>query len=311
MPDLLTDSYLRFSGDMAGGTLTVSGTATWGIGTYSSTVYDDDTSGTVNAGDYYDNPSLVYTGYTMTLNGNDYAVFGPAVDGNADYYIPYNSAVDDLTVLAGQPVSQSLVASGDGPSVVNCFLAGTWIDTPDGRRKVETLRNGDLVRTGDGRSVAVTWVGRQTVMPRFRPAERLRLVRVRAGALAAGCPANDLCLTGEHALVVDGLLVDAAALVNGGSIDWMPDAELGGRYTIYHIETGAHDTVIANGAVAETYLDAAGRAGFENCAEHPDPSGRSFPEMDLPRVSSARLLPAVLRARLGIEGAADPLAVGF
>lgn len=304
-----TDSYLRFSGVMSGGNLTVSGTATWGTASYNSTIFDDNSSTTLDAGDYYDNTGLSYTGYTMTIDGNDYAVFGPSTDGTWDYYIPYNVAIDDLSGLAGQSVTQSLVPSGDDPAVINCFLAGTWIETPFGRRRVEDLESGDQVATVDGRAVAVSWIARQAVMPRFRPAERLRVVRVRAGALGVGCPREDLCLTADHALVVDGLLVDASALVNGDSIDWMPDAELGDRYSVYHIETEAHETVIANGAPAETFLGGTGQGASEAQDTHAAAGDRQIAEMPLPRISSARLLPQGLRARLGISGADDPCAL--
>ncbi|MEM6464441.1 MAG: right-handed parallel beta-helix repeat-containing protein, partial [Pseudomonadota bacterium] len=49
-----------------------------------------------------------------------------------------------------------------------CFARGTAIATPDGERRVEHLRIGDRVLTGDGRAVPARWIGRQTVSMRFQ-----------------------------------------------------------------------------------------------------------------------------------------------
>ncbi|MFT6022472.1 MAG: hypothetical protein ACI9PY_000581 [Ascidiaceihabitans sp.] len=66
--------------------------------------------------------------------------------------------------------------------------------------------------------------------------------------------------------------------------------------------TTHHDVVLANGAATETFVDAAGRAGFDNHQEYLDLYGaeRIIPEMNTPRISTQRLLPDAIKARLGI-----------
>ncbi|NKX44718.1 Hint domain-containing protein [Roseibacterium sp. KMU-115] len=187
-----------------------------------------------------------------------------------------------------------------------CFLPGTLIATPNGEVAVETLAIGYLVTTADGRAVPVRWVGRQTLSTLFGPPERLMPVRVRQGALGEGLPRRDLTLTADHALLVDDLLINAGALVNGGSIDWVPLSELGARFTVYHVETEDHDLILAEGAPAETFIDYVGRQVFDNYAEYVALYGeeRIITEAPYPRISTPRLLPPALKARLGIGKAA-------
>jgi hypothetical protein len=184
--------------------------------------------------------------------------------------------------------------------LIQCFLTGTRIATPCGARPVEALGPGDPILTAEGRTVPVRFNFHQTVSTRFHMAERLQPVRVRAGALGGGLPERDLVLTADHALLVDGLLVNAGALVNGGSIDWVPVSELGERFTVYHVETEDHDIILAEGAPAETFIDYVGRQVFDNYADYVALYGeeRIITEAPYPRISTPRLLPPALRARL-------------
>jgi hypothetical protein len=200
----------------------------------------------------------------------------------------------------------SFVPISASPGTPNCFLAGTLISTPDGQVAVEALRPGDAIVTAAGGTTRVLWVGRQTISTRFTPAERLMPVRVTAGALGGGLPLRDLVMSSDHALLIDGMLVNAGALVNGGSVDWVPLAEFDGSYTVYHVETEAHDVILAEGAPTETYIDYVGRQAFENYAEYVALCGADRPivEMTCPRVTSGRHLPQAIRARLGLVSAA-------
>lgn len=177
-----------------------------------------------------------------------------------------------------------------------CFAAGTQIATPNRDRAVEDLHIGDLILIADGRQVAVKWIGRQTILKHFR-GDRARLVRIRQGALGDGLPSSDLTVTADHGMVLHGYVINASALVNGDGIEWVPLSDLPDRFTVYHIETAAHDVILANGAAAETYIDYIARSSFDNHAEYLALYGAepAIPEMPMPRVSSARLLPASVR----------------
>ncbi len=242
---------------------------------------------------------------TVNIGGVTYVVYGGGgtLQGGTQYY--FRGYSDDPASHTGlqQPFEASSIST-DAFTV--CFAAGTRIATPEGETAVETLCIGDLVATADGRAVPVKWVGRQTVHKVFTPAERFVPVRVAAGALGNGLPHSDLVLTADHALILDGLAINAGALVNGTTIAYDPVESLPERVTYYHVETADHDLILANGAAAETFVDYLTRRTFDNHAEYAALYGeeRITPEMDLPRVSSARLLPPAIRARLaGVRAA--------
>ncbi|MCV6585568.1 MAG: Hint domain-containing protein [Marinibacterium sp.] len=204
------------------------------------------------------------------------------------------SLISDYDTLVGQIVNL-------------CFGEGTMIATPEGEKAVETLEMGDLVRTADGKDVAVKWIGRQTVSTVFGGSERRSPVRIAAGALGDNLPANDLVVTADHAIMLDGVLCHAGALVNGATIKRVPLSEMGPEtFMVYHIETEAHELVLAEGVEAETLIDNATRATFDNFDEYVAAYGDTaeMEELPFPRAMSARQLPAAIRARLSIDVAA-------
>jgi hypothetical protein len=142
-----------------------------------------------------------------------------------------------------------------------CFLAGTHIATPAGERLVQNLRAGDLVRTFSGAFASVKWVGQRTIdTAALRAPELAMPVRVTAGAIAEGVPQRDLCVTPEHALLVDGHLIPARLLVNGTTIR----LDQVDSYTFDHVELDQHDILLAEGMGAESYLDTGNRGLFAN-----------------------------------------------
>ena len=187
-----------------------------------------------------------------------------------------------------------------------CFLAGTRIATPNGPVAVEDLSIGDTVLSADGRALAVKWLGEQTVSTRFGLADRLMPVRFSAGSLGDGLPHADLTVTADHGMLVEGVICHAGALVNGTTITRVPLAEMGERYTVYHVETEEHEIILANGAPAETFIDNVSRRVFDNFAEFEALYG-DVPEMEelpMPRAMSARQVPGPIRALLAGQSAA-------
>ncbi|WP_420397717.1 Hint domain-containing protein [Nioella sp.] len=248
---------------------------------------------------YYDDGPYTVTDQGFT--GSD-PVF---IDANAGTFT-YTISLSDW-VSGGSPSTIRLLFEDDSglggffDLNLTCFAAGTMIATPDGETAVETVQIGDLVSTGTGAAVAVKWIGRQTVMTLFGPAERLMPVRFAAGSLGDGLPHNDLIVTADHGMLVDDVICHAGALVNGTTITRVPLAEMGESYTVYHIETEAHEIILANGAPAETFIDNVSRRAFDNFAEFETLYG-DVPEMEelpYPRAMSARQVPVRIVARLG------------
>lgn len=256
----------------------------------------DTDDGSWDVGDAYtDGSNSTFVGH-YTENGHLFLVFE-----NPTVY-----AIVSPTASSSDPGYPSDYVNDPAPvsatSQATCFAEGTGIATPEGECAVEDLKIGDLVVTAAGASVPVRWIGRQTLHrvimgPRFQP------VRFRVGALGNGLPTKELTVTADHGMVIDGLVINAAALINGTTIDWVPMAELPESFTVYHVETEAHDVILANGVETETFIDYVGRQAFDNHADYVDLYGaeRIIPEMSAPRVSTARLVPAAICARLGLR----------
>ncbi len=209
--------------------------------------------------------------------------------GASKYYI-----VSDSTITSTQLASASIVSSD---TLTICFMAGTMIATPAGEAAVETLKAGDLVTLADGRTAPVLWLGRQTVSAVFADPLRVHPIRIKANALADGVPSRDLLTSPDHAILVDGILVHASALVNGRSI--IRESEVPETFTYYHVEVAEHALILAENTPAETFIDNVDRMAFDNWDEHAAIVGEtSIPEMEYPRAKSARQIPTATRMRL-------------
>lgn len=188
-----------------------------------------------------------------------------------------------------------------GAPVCHCFMPGTAVMTPFGEMPVESLKIGDLVTLDDGSTAPVNWLGVQTVSKRFADPLRSLPIRISAGALGGGLPQRDLLISPAHAILLDGILVQAGALLNGGTIT--READVPEIFCYYHVEVEGHVCILAEGVAAETFVDNVSRMSFDNWEERDAPA--EVEEMRYPRVKSARQLPRALRARLGIRVAAD------
>ena len=286
-------------------------------------------------------PSVQITGNFNDESGEDfpdYSASTPAfgtftIDANTGQFTYTVTQAEAVAAASGGTASSNVTVTGDDALVTGstdddtltfnftvCFGRGTMIATPDGERPVETLAIGDRVLTADGRAVPVLWMGINAVSPMFRPADRLEPVLIEAGALepmlGEALPVRDLVVTADHGMVIGDYVINASALVGAAGIRFLDWRKLGGDFAYYHIETEGHEVVRAEGAPAETYVDYVGRRSFDNHAEYEALYGaeRLIPEMDRPRISSARLLPDDIRQALGIavdRSAEAPLDAAF
>ncbi len=130
------------------------------------------------------------SGQTISVNDGSMTYYGYYQNGwvgisNGHYYLLSNDPG-----LASQIIT---IQTGD---FTTCFLAGTHLSTPDGPRRVEELRIGELVLTADGRAAAVHWIGVQTIVSVFADPLRsfpsasppVRSARTCRGATSASRP---------------------------------------------------------------------------------------------------------------------------
>ncbi|MDJ0628932.1 MAG: Hint domain-containing protein [Rhodobacter sp.] len=281
------------------------------------TTLASDPDGNINVGDEvtitgFDAASLAAGGVSDgtafylgdgVFNGHVGYVFGDAstIGANTAFFVVFDDIIFNSGTLNAVRDYANDTSSQTLGSALACFAAGTLIATDTGETAVEALKIGDTILTETGSLAAVKWVGRQTVHQLFS-GPHAQPVRIRAGALGGGLPHSDLTVTADHGMLVDGLVINASALVNHDTIDFVPVSELPGKVTYYHVETENHDVIFANGAPAETFIDYAGRQAFTNYQEYVDLYGaeRIIPEMDRPRISTWRMLPDAIKQRLAI-----------
>lgn len=151
---------------------------------------------------------------------------------------------------------------GAGAGGVICFTPGTWIDTPDGARPIEALREGDQVWTKDNGPQEIQWVGsRPMTGARLFAMPRLRPVRIATGALGVERPDQELLVSPDHRMLVEGavardlfnvdeVLVAAKDLINGTTIT----VDLQAREVTYiHLLLPSHQVLRANGVETESF----------------------------------------------------------
>lgn len=181
---------------------------------------------------------------------------------------------------------------------IACYTPATLIATVNGEVQAGDLAIGDRVITVSGDAKPVRWIGRRSYAGRFLARQsHLLPVRIQAGALGDGLPRRDLLVSPCHAMLLDGVLVPAASLVNGYTIVQETRAD---RVDYIHIELAEHDVIFAEGAPSETFLDDDSRSAFHNAAEfaavYAD-APAADPVFFAPRVTDGFALEAI-RARL-------------
>lgn len=229
---------------------------------------------------------------------NDNSTLFDGVSGNNLIFAP------NIDLTTSGPIEVEVDLDGDGNESFDsdnivCFAPGTPIATPDGERAVETLKAGDLILTANGRTVPVKWIGYQSAAKRSTPEPFICPVKIKAGALAENTPHTDLVVTGDHGILIDGVMVNASALVNGTSIVRVPLSALAEQVTYYHIETDDHSVILAAGAPVETYIDATTRSVFDNYDQYLTlfgPPRTTMPILPYARVFGRRQLPANVKA---------------
>jgi Hint domain len=213
---------------------------------------------------------------------------------NDEYTGKLNGHNGELSIIE----SKTTLGTGGVGGDPFCFTAGTLIRTPDGEAAVETLKRGDRVLTQDGRVATVDWLGIQTISMRFADKLRVSPIRIRAGAIAENVPSRDLLLSPDHAILVEGALIQAGALVNGTSI--VRETKVPVTFKYYHVEVEDHSLILAENTPAETFVDNVERLAFDNWAEHEAlyPDGKPITELPYPRAKSQRQVPVSTRVML-------------
>lgn len=149
---------------------------------------------------------------------------------------------------------------------VTCFVRGTMITTDAGPVPVEDLSEGQRVLTVDGRFAELRMLTSRTLEAyELALSDKLRPVRIEAGALGQGLPMRDLYVSRQHRMLVsskivarmfgqDEALIAAVKLTELPGIDVVEEVS---EVEYFHLIFDQHETVFAEGAPSESlYLGA-------------------------------------------------------
>ena len=208
----------------------------------------------VTAGDVVDGTES--TGDNDTLNLTDYGKARTNI-----IYDPLNRENGTVQFLDNLGAVIGTMTFTNIENVIPCFTPGTLIETARGDVAVETLVAGDLVMTRDNGLQPLRWVGRRdltiadlTARPALQP------VMIRAGAMAANLPVQDMMVSPQHRMLVAGhraemmfgdheVLVAATHLVGNPGISRVQPAAV----SYIHIMCDRHEIVRANGCWTESF----------------------------------------------------------
>jgi Hint domain-containing protein len=239
---------------------------------------------------------------TIQFAADDFASFMAVQNAMSQVGPDVVITLDSTDSITLENVTLSNLVSADFQFV--CFMAGTMISTPRGEAAIQMLRRGDIVMTADNRIAAISWIGRQTVATRFADPVRCLPIRIRASALGDDVPSRDLLVSPDHAILVDDVLIQAGALINGTSI--VRETNVPETFIYYHVELDDHSLILAENTPAESFVDNVDRARFDNWYEYEEqyPQGKPVVEMPYPRAKAHRQVPRAIRQRLATRGAA-------
>ncbi|MBR3371080.1 MAG: Hint domain-containing protein [Rhodobacteraceae bacterium] len=206
--------------------------------------------------------------FTLTAaDGSELSFISPSDNFNPDSpWVP--GEIQSIEVASTPTVETAITEGSDGENklsgdddvTVPCFVAGTLIDTAQGRRPVEQIMAGDLVMTRDNGYLPVVWAGsRDLTQDEIDQNPDYAAVIIRAGALGDGMPQRDLRVSPWHRILISG---QRAELLFGEHEVLVPALHLVGQAGIerdhapvsyVHVMFTSHQIIRGEGAWSESF----------------------------------------------------------
>lgn len=221
---------------------------------------------TINLNEVNVDDPLMDSGFVVTDGAQSYTVTVIEVGHGAPPLLMFMDEIPprntEMWIVHHTLQTRTQNSTGSETGGVICFTPGTRIETPDGPRLVEELREGDWVQTKDNGAQEIQWMGsRRMTGARLFAMPKLRPIRIRSGAFGVGRPDDELLVSPEHKMLIKGavaqalfntpeVLVSAKDLVNSSTIS----VDLAVReVTYYHMLLPSHEILWANGLETESF----------------------------------------------------------
>jgi len=197
------------------------------------------------------------------LEGKQITVISAVVDGTYErfFFVSDGSGTLSLMNQFGNGAVGLNNADFSPAQVHVCFCAGTGILTPAGYRPVEDLVDGDLVITAQNEIKPILWIGRtEFSVAEMQSDPNVRPIRIKANSISSAVPFADTYVSAQHRLVLEDpmaallfddyrVMVPAKHLVGSIAEKVMPNSAV----SYFHMLLDAHDMVVANGLVTESF----------------------------------------------------------
>lgn len=227
--------------------------------------------------------SILFNNVTMTLQGgaqsgnifwlaNGSVITFTNSNGNGIFIGTTQVSFASPTIINGNIFTKGSVIFNDNTTINStnvCYLKGSKILTENGYVAIENLVIGDKVVTKgkihDHKYIdleefsykPVIWTGKFS--PPNLTSETLPIC-IKANALGENLPLEDLYVSPGHRILLDGKMTFANSLINEKSI-YQDKDRISVEY--YHLELESHFAVVANGILAESYIDVNNRYVFD------------------------------------------------
>ncbi|MEE9454435.1 MAG: Hint domain-containing protein [Paracoccaceae bacterium] len=144
---------------------------------------------------------------------------------------------------------------------VTCFVRGTMIETADGPVMVEGLKAGDLIKTADHDLQPIRWAGQRKIgAQELEQNDKLRPIRITAGALGNGLPATDLLVSRQHRMLTNSPIAERMFGATGVLVSAIKLTALPGIFVdetveeteYFHLLFDRHEIIFANDSPSES-----------------------------------------------------------
>ena len=214
--------------------------------------------------------SFVWNTQTLTTTPDIPGIF---IGSSISFYSQVNP--NPNINIKGHIYSTGTIAFNSGPNTIDglcvtvCYAKNTLILTEKGYIPIQNIKVGDKIIT-KGKIHQNTYIEREPIkldeviwISKFKVNNmnsESRPICIKKHALGLNSLFKDLYVSPNHSILINGKMRPARFLVNGETV--YQDTECD-EITYYHLECKEHVAIVANGVLAESYLDCDNRYVFE------------------------------------------------